>query len=140
MTEVVVTNLLHPDAMMVRQEVFVEEQGFHDEFDDIDEIADHYLLYVDGEIAGCCRVFPSKDNGKYTLGRLAIRKKYRGQSYGSLIMRKVEAWIKKNSIPALELSAQVRGRPFYEALGYIASGDEYLDEGCPHIHMEKAFI
>ena len=99
--------MLHPDAMLVRQEVFVEEQGFHDEFDDIDEIADHYLLYVDGEIAGCCRVFPSKDNGKYTLGRLAIRKKYRGQSYGSLIMRKVEAWIKKNSIPALELSAQV---------------------------------
>ena len=76
MTEVVVTNLFHPDAMLVRQEVFVEEQGFHDEFDDIDEIADHYLLYVDGEIAGCCRVFPSKDNGKYTLGRLAIRKKY----------------------------------------------------------------
>lgn len=71
--------MLHPDAMLVRQEVFVEEQGFHDEFDDIDEIADHYLLYVDGEIAGCCRVFPSKDN-------------------------------------------------------------EYLDEGCPHIHMEKAFI
>lgn len=55
-------------------------------------------------------------------------------------MRKVEAWIKKNSIPALELSAQVRVRPFYEALGYIASGDEYFDEGCPHIHMEKAFI
>ena len=88
---------------------------------DIDEIADHYLLYVDGEIAGCCRVFPSKDKGKYTLGRLAIRKKYRGKSYGSLIMRKVEAWIKKNSIPALELSAQVRVRPFYEALGYTAS-------------------
>ena len=38
MTAVVVTNLFHPDAMLVRQEVFVEEQGFHDEFDDIDEI------------------------------------------------------------------------------------------------------
>ena len=55
-------------------------------------------------------------------------------------MRKVEDWIKKNSIPALGLTAQVRVRPFYEALGYVASGDEYLDEGCPHIHMEKTFI
>ena len=140
MTEVVVTNLRHPDAMKVRQEVFVEEQGFHDEFDDIDEIADHYLLYVDDEIAGCCRVFPSKDSEKYTLGRLAIRKKYRGKSYGSLIMSKVEEWIKQNNIPAFELSAQVRVRPFYEALGYVARGDEYLDENCPHIHMEKSFI
>ena len=40
MIEVVVTNLLHPDAMKVRKEVFVEEQGFHDEFDDIDNMAD----------------------------------------------------------------------------------------------------
>lgn len=137
MTEVVVTNLLHPDAMKVRKEVFVDEQGFHDEFDDIDEIADHYLLYVDGEIAGCCRVFPSKDKGKYTLGRLAIRKQYRGKSYGSLIMSKVEDWLKNNKIQTLELSAQVRVRSFYESLGYIASGEEYLDENCPHIHMEK---
>ena len=28
-------------------------------------------------------------------------------------------------------------RPFYEKLGYWASGEEYLDEYCPHIHMEK---
>ena len=55
-------------------------------------------------------------------------------------MRKAEDWIKKNSIPALDLSAHVRVRPFYEALGYVASGGEYLDEGCPHIHMEKTFI
>ena len=140
MIEMVVTNSLHPDAMKVRKEVFIDEQGFHDEFDDIDEIADHYLLYVDGEIAGCCRVFPSKDNRTYTLGRLAIRKKFRGKSYGKLIMRKVEEWIKKNSIPVLELSAQVRVRPFYEEIGYVASGDEYLDENCPHIHMEKSFV
>jgi len=137
MIEVVVTNLLHLDAMKVRKEVFVEEQGFHDEFDDIDNMADHYLLYVDGEIAGCCRVFPSNEKGKYTLGRLAIRKQYRGKSYGSLIMSKVEDWLKNNKIRTLELSAQVRVRSFYESLGYVASGREYLDENCPHIHMEK---
>ena len=39
----------------------------------------------------------------------------------------------------MELSAQVRVRPFYEALGYTAGDDEYLDEGCPYIHLEKAF-
>ncbi len=43
-------------------------------------------------------------------------------------MNVVEEWIKYNSIPVLGLSAQVRVRTFYEKLGYVASGDEYLDE------------
>ncbi|MDY4474645.1 GNAT family N-acetyltransferase [Mitsuokella sp.] len=37
----------------------------------------------------------------------------------------------------LVLSAQIQARPFYEKLGYRASGEEYLDEYCPHIRMEK---
>ena len=34
-----------PDARAIRQSVFVEEQGFEYEFDDIDEIALHLVLY-----------------------------------------------------------------------------------------------
>ncbi|MDE8715150.1 GNAT family N-acetyltransferase, partial [Veillonella atypica] len=28
-------------------------------------------------------------------------------------------------------------KPFYESLGYKAEGEEYLDEGCPHVIMRK---
>lgn len=48
-----------------------------------------------------------------------------------------EGWLRGRHVKRLALSAQVRVRPFYEKLGYTASGDEYLDEYCPHIHMEK---
>ena len=34
-----------PDARVIRQSVFVEEQGFEYEFDDIDETALHLVLY-----------------------------------------------------------------------------------------------
>ena len=37
----------------------------------------------------------------------------------------------------IQLSAQVQARGFYEKLGYRAYGQEYLDEHCPHIAMEK---
>ena len=37
-----------PQAAAIREEVFVEEQGFHNEFDDIDRQAVH-LVVMDGE-------------------------------------------------------------------------------------------
>ena len=36
------------EAAMIRQEVFVEEQGFELEFDEIDPIAQHIVLFENG--------------------------------------------------------------------------------------------
>ena len=140
MTDVVITKELPKEAMDIRQEVFVQEQGFHDEFDDIDKIAWHILLYCDKQPAACCRLFPSQRENTYTIGRVAVRKQYRGQDFGKLIMQHAENWLCEKRVRTLELSAQVRVRAFYESLGYTASGEEYLDEFCPHIHMEKQLI
>lgn len=38
-----------PDARAIRQSVFVEEQGFEYEFDDIDETALHLVLYDEND-------------------------------------------------------------------------------------------
>ena len=38
-----------PDAKAIRQSVFVEEQGFEYEFDDIDETALHLVLYDEND-------------------------------------------------------------------------------------------
>ena len=35
------------DARLIRQHVFVEEQGFENEFDEIDEYAYHYNRLID---------------------------------------------------------------------------------------------
>ena len=41
---------------------FMDEQGYENEFDAIDEDPNciHVTLYVDGELAGCSRVFPGR--------------------------------------------------------------------------------
>ena len=48
------------DAEHVRRVVFMEEQGYENEFDEIDEAPSciHVTIYVDGDVAGCARVFP----------------------------------------------------------------------------------
>lgn len=87
------------EAKQIRQSVFCDEQGFQNEFDDLDSVVYHMVLF-DGEAPiGCARFFQEKDY--------------------------------------FVLSAQVQAQGFYEKLGYVASGEPYLDEHCPHIHMEK---
>ncbi len=130
---------LPKDAAFIREEVFVKEQGFCNEFDDIDKRAIHLVIYIEGKPAGTGRTFVDDKNSSnvYTIGRLAVLKAYRKEHLGSRLMNLLEAKIQELGGKKIVLSAQCRVRHFYESLGYQASGEIYLDEYCPHIHMEK---
>lgn len=121
----------------IRQEVFVEEQGFVNEFDDEDERARQALVFVEGEPAATGRILAGPRNKNYTVGRIAVRKKFRGQGLGEAVMQALEEEILKLGGKKIVLSAQVRAKGFYEKLGYREKGQVYMDESCPHIHMEK---
>ena len=43
------------EIKQIRIDVFMKEQGFEDEFDEIDDIAKFVLLSIDGKPAGTCR-------------------------------------------------------------------------------------
>lgn len=127
------------DAYKVRVSVFVDEQGFVDEFDEIDNFAYHVAAY-DGEKAiGSGRIFPERDSSEYHVGRIAVLKDYRGQNVGSEIMREIEKFTAEIGVTGLVLSAQRRARGFYDKIGYEAQGEEYLEEGYPHVFMKKLF-
>ena len=55
--DIKVYHTLHEDAVMIRETVFMKEQGFHDEFDETDRSAAHLVLYIDGLPAATCRFF-----------------------------------------------------------------------------------
>lgn len=132
-----ILNAINDDIKQIRIDVFINEQGFENEFDDIDKTAKFVLLSIDGKAVGTCRFFPSNIDGDAHIGRMAVRKFYRGQNLGSKIMHAAENGIRRDGFKTCSLSAQVQARPFYESLGYVAEGEEYLDEGCPHILMRK---
>ena len=62
------------EIKQIRVDVFIKEQGFEDEFDEIDETAKFVLLSIDGKAAGTCRYFPSDTAGDAHIGRMAVRK------------------------------------------------------------------
>lgn len=132
---------LPEDAITIRKKVFVEEQGFRDEFDDIDKIALHLIVYDDGLPIATGRVFPRDMDGKvYKMGRVALLPPYRGAQIGRKVVLRLEEEAKAAGAEKVELSAQCRVQGFYERLDYIADGDIYEEESCPHIHMEKMLI
>lgn len=132
-----ILDTINDDIKQIRTDVFIKEQGFEEEFDEIDAIAKFILLWSDGRAVGTCRFFPGTEPGEAHVGRMAVRKIHRGQHLGEKIMKAAERAMRRDGYKTCSLSAQVQAQPFYESLGYVAEGDTYLDEGCPHILMRK---
>ncbi len=126
------------DAAKLRQEVFVNEQGFVDEFDEIDDFAWHVTLYRDGECIGTGRVYAFEvQPDEFHIGRLAIKKPYRKKGYGRVIMTELEKIALANMAQRIVLSGQVQALDFYRSCGYLPEGEVYLDQHEPHQKMVK---
>lgn len=132
-------NYLSPDAKKIREEVFVSEQGFQNEFDEIDNYATHLVFYEKNTSIAVCRYYKDKEKEKdtYIVGRIAVLKAYRGNHFGQCILEVLEKNIVSEGGKKISLSAQVQVQSFYKKSGYVAKGDIYMDENCPHICMEK---
>lgn len=130
-------NLLSEDAMFVRKTVFIDEQGFFDEFDDIDKTATHLVAYDKNMPIATCRFFWSDDRNTYLLGRLAVIKDYRGKQLGALLVKKAEEIVMKKDGKSIELHAQEQAIGFYKKQGYSVCSEMEYEEHCPHYWMRK---
>ncbi len=128
---------LPPEVRQIRVDVFMDEQGFVDEFDDIDDIATHFILWDDATPVATCRVFTKDDPTTYFFGRLAVIKPYRGQGFGGMMIKYAETVAKQHGARRMILHAQCRAQAFYQKQGFTPFGEQDDEEGCPHIWMEK---
>ena len=126
-------DFLSPDVKMIREKVFIQEQGFENEFDETDKIAQHIVLYNEEMPIATCRIFKGDDDREYILGRLAVIREYRGKGLGSAMLKEAENLVIQNGGNTLTLHAQCRVKEFYVNLGYSEFGDVDYDEDCPHI-------
>jgi predicted GNAT family N-acyltransferase len=123
------------DVYALRQKVFVEEQGIApaDEYEGDDGGCIHTVLYEDDVPASTGRVKITRDD--YVIGRVATLPQFRGRGYAAAVM---QALIKACCIMGGErqiLHAQLSARGFYEKLGFVAYGEEFMEAGIPHICM-----
>ena len=132
--ELKLTRELNNDIIYLRTKVFMEEQGFENEFDKQDEDCYFVVAYDDGKPVGMCRFF-SDDQIHYHLGRVCVLKEYRKSGIGKCVVEEAKKHIQEFNGKEIVLSAQSRVKEFYAKLGYQAYGEEYYDEHCLHIDM-----
>lgn len=127
-----------PSASEIRKKVFMDEQGFVEEFDDIDAIAYHAVLFADGQAAAVGRLFEDTENkNEFFIGRMAVLREFRGKGNGSMVLSALENKARELGAIKIKLNAQKRAVGFYKASGFTQTEYEHDEEGVHHVLMEK---
>lgn len=124
------------EAFLVRQEVFIQEQGVpvELELDEYDPLAAHVLAYLDGNCIGTGRLI-DLGGGQAQIGRMAVLAQFRGTGTGKQILEKLIQLACSQGARSIVLHSQIAAIPFYEKLGFKAQGPIYDEAGIPHRNM-----
>ncbi|MCH8554873.1 MAG: GNAT family N-acetyltransferase [Schleiferiaceae bacterium] len=128
------------DILRLRAEVFVVEQNcVYQDVDNNDQAAVHFSTFVDKKLVAYARVLPPRASGQsaWHIGRVIVAATARGNGYAKGLMNVTMEYIAANNtnkLPVL-LMAQTYLRNFYAAFGFEARGEEFLEDGIPHVNM-----
>ncbi|GGG36994.1 GNAT family N-acetyltransferase [Bizionia arctica] len=128
------------DMLQLRAEVFVVEQDcVYQDVDGKDQKAWHVLGYKDSKLVAYTRVFKPGDYfNAASIGRVVVSGNERQHKYGYDIMKASINVIKEDFNEAtIKISAQCYLKTFYNNLGFTETGEEYLEDGIPHMAMIK---
>ena len=128
------------DIFQLRSEVFVVEQNcVYQDIDGKDKKALHVFGIKGKYVVAYTRCFaPGIYFNEAAIGRVVVLQSERKYGYGHDIMKASITAIKDNyHTSTIKLSAQTYLTRFYESHGFKKTGEEYLEDGIPHIEMIK---
>jgi len=126
------------NLLQLRSEVFVVEQDcVYQDIDGKDQNALHVIGYKNDRIVAYTRLFKPGDYFKASsIGRVVVAKNQRQFKYGYDIMEASIKAIKTHfNVTEIKISAQCYLKNFYNNLEVFEIGEEYLEDGIPHIAM-----
>ncbi|WP_419888266.1 GNAT family N-acetyltransferase [Neobacillus niacini] len=128
------------ETFAIRKEVFVREQGVpledeFDQFDTLDGLCEHILVYQQDQPVGTGRLRFIDGVGK--LERICILEPYRKFGLGKVILATLEGIAAERGAKKVKLHGQTHAEGFYKKLGYQTASDIFMEDGIPHILMLK---
>ena len=120
----------------LRQDVFVVEQQCP--YPDLDGRDDepgtrHVVLREDGEVVGYARVLD--DGDVWRIGRVVLARSARGRGLADVLM---EEALRSCPDRDVVLDAQAPLVVWYVSLGFSVDGEEFLEDGIPHVPMRRS--
>lgn len=127
------------DILQLRINIFIVEQKCpYPELDDKDQIAFHLFgINQEKRIIAYTRIFKPGDYYKEAaFGRVVVHHEYRSQNIGFQLLKQTVIETRRlfGNIN-IKIGAQTYLKNFYQSLGFHQVGDEYIEDGIPHIHM-----
>ncbi len=127
------------DIIALRIQIFIIEQNCpYQEVDGKDKLA-HHLFFKNemDEIIAVTRILPQGISyAEVAIGRVVVHEDYRGTGLGNHLMADSMNFVrdKYGEVP-VRLSAQKHLENYYGNHGFKSTGNEYLEDGIPHVEM-----
>ncbi|MGZ9704428.1 GNAT family N-acetyltransferase [Pseudomonas sp. GNP013] len=129
--------------LRLRCEVFVvEQQCVYQDIDgqDLDGDTHHMMAWEGDELVAYLRLLdPALQGGDVVIGRVIVAPSARGTGLGHQMMEETLRQIEPiwPDTP-IYLSAQAHLQGYYGRYGFVAEGEQYLEDGIPHRGMRRA--
>jgi ElaA protein len=128
------------EILQLRSEVFVVEQDcVYQDLDGKDTKALHVFAQKNNKIIAYTRIFKPGEYFEFaSIGRVVVATNKRKFGYGHDLIKASIAAIKTHfNVEEITISAQVYLQKFYESHGFKKVGEGYLEDGIPHIRMDR---
>ena len=122
----------------IRTKVFCEEQKISKEieFDNLDHLCGHFLIFDSKKAIGTARV-RQKEKNILKIERVAVLLEFRRLKVGSILIQNIiKHYMNLNDNKSIVLHSQVAVADFYKTLDFISYGNEFFEDGIPHIAMK----
>ncbi|MCQ6337470.1 MULTISPECIES: GNAT family N-acetyltransferase [Bacillus cereus group] len=132
------TNIELYNLLKERTLVFVVEQNCpYPEVDGKDPFSYHLFKDNNGEIIAYLRIVPAGVSyQEISIGRVFVKKEYRGQGIAEELLKKgldfIQNELKEKTV---KIQAQDYLRKFYSSFGFQTISETYLEDNIPHIDM-----
>lgn len=126
------------EVYKLRISVFVVEQKCpYQEADDADRAAYHLWLRDEGGIVAYARVLPPGVTfPTASIGRVIAVKRHCGMG-SKIVAAAIRVAETELHAEKITIEAQVYARSLYEKLGFRQTSEEFLEDGIPHIQMQR---
>lgn len=130
------------DALRIRNEVFVKEQGVPYELEVENALEEatsiHFVSYDNSLPVATVRLLITDSLENALVQRMAVLPDFRGQGLGVELLESLIDFAQTHGYKKLTLHAQLTARGFYPHFGFIEVGEIFEEAGIQHITMEKA--
>lgn len=126
------------NILQLRNAVFVVEQNcVYQDADGKDRMAYHLYGMDDGKLLAYTRLLPPGISyAEASIGRVVVSPGQRNSGLGRQLMEEsIKQCVDLFNAQTIRIGAQVYLRAFYQSLGFVQTGDEYMEDGIPHIEM-----